>query len=254
MSENPTVLVIDDEQVVLDSARRILASEGFPVAVADDAESALSMLESEPVDIVISDLMLPGRSGIEFMEEVHRQDPNLVVIITTGYSTVENGVACLRKGAFEFLPKPFTFEELLSPVDRARRYLELPLSERVQLSDADAGECYVLGTESWARVREDGSGMLGLTELFLRTVDRIESIEFPDVGGEVRQGGRLVRCVAANKLVHDVWSPLTGRVLEVNVGPARGPEVDAGTPQSLRWLVRVLPADLEKELLNLSRP
>jgi len=252
MSENPRILVIDDEPVVLDSAKRILNAEGFSVVVASDGESALRILESEAVDIVISDLMLPGISGIEFMEKVQRQDPNLVVMITTGYSTLENGIAALRKGAFEFLPKPFTFEELLSPVMRAARYLALPLSDRVKLPNAEASGCYTLGMESWARVEEDGSGLLGFTQLFLVSIDRIESIDFPDVGGEIRQGGRLVRCTTADELPHDVWSPLSGRVLEINEDVARRAEVSGETPQSRRWLVRVLPADLEKELLNLN--
>jgi len=253
MSEKPRVLVIDDEPVVLDSARRILGAEGFPVLVAADGESALRALQAEPLDIAIADLMLPGISGIEFMEEAQRRDPNLVVIITTGYSTVENGVASLRKGAFDFLPKPFTFDELLGPVERARRYLGLPLAERVQLPAADAGDCYTLGTQSFARVGDDGTAVLGLTRLFLRTIDRIAGIELPEVGSELRQGGRLVRCATADELRHDVWSPLTGRVLALNDVLAQRPELSPEAPQPQRWLLRLLPADLEKELPNLSR-
>lgn len=252
MSEKPRILVIDDEPVVLDSAQRILRAEGFPVKTASEGEGALRSLQTEPADIVISDLMLPGISGIEFMEEAHRQDPNLVVIITTGYSTLENGVACLRKGAFDFLPKPFTFEELLSPVQRATRYLELSLSERLTLPAAEEAGSYTLGMESWARVQTDGSGLLGFTQLFLRTISAIESIEFPAVDGELRQGARLVRCATNDKLSHDVWSPLSGRVLEVNEGVEARPGFTWDAPQTARWLVRVLPSDLEKEVLNLS--
>jgi len=254
MREKPGILVIDDEPVVLDSARRILEAEGFPVAVAGDAESALRSLQAQPADIVISDLMLPGISGIEFMEEAHRHDPNLVVIITTGYSTLENGVASLRKGAFDFLPKPFTFEELLSPVARAARYLELSLAERLELPAAEGPGGYVLGKESWARAQADGSALLGFTQLFLRTSGAIETIEFPLVDAELQQGGRLARCVTADKLVHDVWSPLSGRVLEVNEGVERSPDFALDAPQATRWLVRVLPSDFEKEVLNLTSP
>jgi len=244
--------VIDDEPVVLDSARRILRAEGFPVAVAGDGEGALRSLQTEPADIVISDLMLPGISGIEFLEEAHRQDPNLVIIITTGYSTLENGVACLRKGAFDFLPKPFTFEELLSPVQRATSYLGLSLAERLQLPAAEAAGGYTLGLESWARVQADGSCLLGFTQLFLRTIAALESIEFPAVDGELQQGGRLVRCVTTDQLSHDVWSPLSGRVLAINEGVERSPGFAWDAPQAARWLVRLLPSDLEKEVLNLT--
>ena len=103
MSDKPKILVIDDEQVILDSARRILMAEGFPVLTANDAESALQILKTDPQDIAICDLMLPGLSGFEFLEASQQHDPSLVVIITTGYSTVDNGVDSLKNGAFDFV-------------------------------------------------------------------------------------------------------------------------------------------------------
>jgi len=124
MIEQLRILIVDDEQVILDSAKKILTPEGVSVLTALDAESALKALASQRPHILITDLVLPGASGMTLLESALAHDPDLLVVLTTGYSTVENGVAALKHGAFEFLPKPFTCEELLACVARARQALE----------------------------------------------------------------------------------------------------------------------------------
>ncbi len=123
MTDQVRVLVVDDEQVILDSATKILAPEGLSVMTALDAETALKVLPAHSPHIMITDLVLPGASGMKLLEKALEHDPGLVVILTTGYSTVENARAALKHGAFEFLPKPFTCEELLACVGRAREAL-----------------------------------------------------------------------------------------------------------------------------------
>jgi len=112
------ILVVDDEPVILASARKILGSDQVQVLTAPDAETAIRLLSEGP-EILISDLVLPGISGMNLLETALEQDPSLLVIITTGFSTVENAVSARKHGAFEFLPKPFTCEELQASVDRA---------------------------------------------------------------------------------------------------------------------------------------
>jgi DNA-binding NtrC family response regulator len=121
MTDQVRILVVDDEQVILDSAKKILAPEGVTVLTALDAETGLKVLAAEPPDILITDLVLPGASGMKLLESALAHDPSLIVILTTGYSTVANAVAALKHGAFEFLPKPYTCEELLACVARARQ-------------------------------------------------------------------------------------------------------------------------------------
>jgi CheY-like chemotaxis protein len=248
MSDKPKILVIDDESVILDSARRILTAEGFPVLTADDAESALQILKMDPQDIAICDLMLPGMSGFKFLEKSQADDPSLVVIITTGYSTADNGVDSLRKGAFDFLPKPFTYEELISQVHRASRFASLPLKLRLQPPPADFAGCYFLGSQTWARSDVDGSWLLGLTAMMLQTIDPIRSIEFPDVGSELHQGGVLVRMTTGDGLVHNAWSPLSGEVLLINDRLKKAPDLPHQDPVTTGWLLRILPANLEQEI------
>jgi CheY-like chemotaxis protein len=248
VGEKPRILVIDDEQVILESARRILTSEGFPVLTANDAESALEILKTDPRDIAICDLMLPGLSGLEFLEACQQDDPSLVVIITTGYATLDNGVDSLRKGAFDFLPKPFTFEELVSQVDRASRFANLPIAVRVKPPPADFSGCYFLGSQTWARPDLDGSWLLGLAAMLLQTIDPIRSIEFPDSDSELRQGGPLVRVTTEDELVHIVWSPLSGEILRQNERLEEAPDLPHQDPVTGGWLLRILPANLEQEI------
>ncbi len=248
MTEQPKILVVDDEQVILDSARRILTAEEFAVLTANDAESALQILKTDPQDIAICDLMLPGLSGFEFLEVAQQHDPSLVVIITTGYSTVDNGVESLKKGAFDFLPKPFAFEELVSQVVRASRFAKLPIKLPVQPPPADFAGCYFLGSQSWARSDADGSWLLGLAEMLLQTIDPIRSIEFPDADRELQQGGSLVRITTQDEMVHNVWSPLSGKILLFNDRLAETPDLPHQDPVTTGWLLRILPADLEQEI------
>ena len=247
-SERPKILVIDDEQEILDSAQRILTAEGFPVLTAIDAETALQVLKTDPQDIAICDLMLPGLSGFDFLKEVQQHDPSLVVIITTGYSTVDNGVDSLKKGAFDFLPKPFTFEELASQVDRASQFAILPIKQRVQPPPADFADCYFLGSQTWARPDLDGTWLLGLAATMLKTIDPILSIEFPDAESEICQGGLLVRMTTEDKLVHNAWSPLSGEVVLVNDRLEKTPDLPHQDPVTNGWLLRILPTNLKQEL------
>jgi CheY-like chemotaxis protein len=252
VGEKPKILVVDDEQVILDSAQRILTADGFPVLTANDAESALQNLKTDPQDIAICDLMLPGMSGLKFLEKSRENDPSLVVIITTGYVTLENGIDSLRKGALDFLPKPFTFEELMSQVHRASRFASLPLKLRVQPPSADFAGCYFLGSQTWARSDVDGSWLLGLTAMLLQTIDPIRSIEFPDANSKVHQGGILARLTTEDDLVHNAWSPLSGEVLLINDRLEKVPDLAHQDPVTTGWLLRILPANLDQEISALA--
>lgn len=242
------ILVVDDEQVILDSAKKILGPD-LTVLTAPDAEAASQLLAAEAPDIVISDLVLPGASGMKLLDNALEHDPGLVIILTTGFSTVENAVAALKHGAFDFLPKPFTCDELLSSVARARRAVEL----RLTLGSRGPGERgeFHLGVQTWARPERDGTVLLGVTERELRTLERIESLELPETGAELRQGGRLVTLLTGDGLAHGLWSPLGGRVLAVNAALKDDPELLRDASNGARWVARIQPSDLDAELANL---
>jgi DNA-binding NtrC family response regulator len=124
VTEELRILVVDDEPVILASARKILAPEGLTVLTASDAETALAILKAQAPQILITDLILPGASGMKLLDAALEHDPGLVVVLTTGYTTPDNAAAALKHGAVDFLAKPFTYEELLASVARARQALE----------------------------------------------------------------------------------------------------------------------------------
>jgi DNA-binding response OmpR family regulator len=244
------VLVVDDEPVILDSARKILGSD-LQVITAPDAEAASRLLSSEAPDIVISDLVLPGASGMRLLETALEHDPGLVIILTTGFSTVENAVAALKHGAFDFLPKPFTCDELLSAVARAARAVFGRLNLSARRTDAGRRGDFRLGVQTWARPERDGTAVLGVTELELQTVLPVERVELPDPGEELRQGGRLVGLLTADGLFHTLWSPLGGRVISRNDRLVVEPESIRADPTGAGWIARIRPVDLDRELPNL---
>lgn len=114
-----TILVIDDEQIVQESVRRILEEEGYKIDGAMRVDQALDLLARHPYDIVLTDLMMPDKSGMEAVQAVAENHPDTGVVMFTGFATVDSAVESMKLGALDYLPKPFTPEELLEVTERA---------------------------------------------------------------------------------------------------------------------------------------
>ena len=112
MSKKSIVLVIDDEETMLDSCYQIFAKEGYQTETAKDGYTGLEKLKEAKPDLVLVDLRMPGKSGMEVLEELREIDPNCVAVVITGYATIESAVEAMKRGAYDFLPKPFTPDEL----------------------------------------------------------------------------------------------------------------------------------------------
>jgi DNA-binding NtrC family response regulator len=131
------LLVVDDEEVIRDVLTALLQKEGYRVAAAPDAAEALSLFETETFDVVLLDLMLPDRPGLEVLREMRRRDPDAVVVIVTAYSSIEGAIEAMRDGAFHYIPKPFKNQEVLLTVKKgaeARRLTEENRRLRRELS------------------------------------------------------------------------------------------------------------------------
>jgi signal transduction histidine kinase len=134
-SESPdTIVVIDDEYAMRLSCLKILTKSGFRVEVSEDGAQGLAAIARLKPSAVVVDLKMPGLSGIEVISRIHQIDPNIVVIVITGYATIDTAVDAMRAGAYEFLPKPFLPVELRLIVDRGleRRRLVLQ-SQRLRV-------------------------------------------------------------------------------------------------------------------------
>ena len=108
-----TILVIDDEQIVQESVRRILEEEGYEIDGAMRVDQALDLLARRAYDIVLTDLMMPDKSGMEAVQAVATNHPETGVVMFTGFATVDSAVESMKLGALDYLPKPFTPENSL---------------------------------------------------------------------------------------------------------------------------------------------
>jgi len=108
----PKIMIIDDEKVICDACAQILSGEGCLVETSCEGATGLKKVDDFKPDIVFVDLKMPGISGMEVLEEIRKKDKNIVSIVITGYATIESAVESMKKGAFDFLPKPFNPDEL----------------------------------------------------------------------------------------------------------------------------------------------
>jgi DNA-binding NtrC family response regulator len=114
------ILIADDEFPVRDSLAQYLGRMGYDVDTAADAIQALEMFRASPYDILITDLVMPGASGIELIDAANRIDPDVPKIIISGLGTLDDAVAAIRKGAYDYLEKPFRdFTQLTVTISRA---------------------------------------------------------------------------------------------------------------------------------------
>src|SRR5215467_4252451 len=130
-----SVLIVDDEAEIRESLETLLQLEGYDAEIAASGEEGLAKLGDHPFDLVLLDLALPDRNGIDLLPEIRALDPQISVIMITAYGTVENAVRAMQSGAANFLQKPWDNEKLLADVRAAvaRRRAE---EENIQLKRA----------------------------------------------------------------------------------------------------------------------
>jgi len=146
MKERYTILVVDDEKVIRDGCSLILKPEGYRVATAENGQQALDILSQEPVHVVLCDLKMPVMGALEVLEKMGFQYPEIPVIIITGHGTVDDAVECMKKGAYDFVTKPFRLEHLTLCVRRALEKQRLASQAR-ELEEERARNLYTLALE-----------------------------------------------------------------------------------------------------------
>ncbi|HMB30494.1 MAG TPA: sigma 54-interacting transcriptional regulator, partial [Desulfohalobiaceae bacterium] len=126
------ILVVDDEPNTLKVVSAVLQKQGYSVSTALNFESAWAVLEKEPIQIVITDLKLPDKSGLELLEGVKKKWPDINVIMITAYGTIDNAVQAMKLGAYNYLTKPVNPEELQVVITKALEK-DLLLEENLDL-------------------------------------------------------------------------------------------------------------------------
>jgi putative nucleotidyltransferase with HDIG domain len=133
-SQRETLLIVDDEVAIRRLLRQKLSGEGYQCEEADTAEQVLNMLETSPIALVILDIKMPGKSGIELLPEIKSSSPDTAVIMATAVNEVNVAVQCLKQGADDYICKPFNLEELSLSIQKAleKRRLQLEIREYQQ--------------------------------------------------------------------------------------------------------------------------
>lgn len=131
MAVGKTILIVDDEQIIRNVLKRKLEqSTGYTVLTADDGVPALELFQQQPVDLVISDLIMSRMNGIELLRNLKATDPAVPVIIITGYGTLDDAIEAIKLGAEDFIKKPFDINEVIVTIDKTFRKLEEEADQR----------------------------------------------------------------------------------------------------------------------------
>ena len=247
------VLVVDDEKVVLDAIRRTLRQSGLEIDTAESAAEALKLLSTYSYGLVITDLMMPEIDGLELLRRIRVSGTKTAAIMITGYPSIQTALEAKRLGAFEYVTKPFTHQELHSVVVRAIRAgaAGAVRGEPSRPSGAEAS-MYFLPGHSWFRVEADGTVRVGMARAFALTIGEIVSFQLPVPGAWLEQGRVCVVVQAADGVAHSLYVPVTGSVLEVNAVLLENPSVAGSDPEHEGWLLRLAARNLDTELPNLS--
>ncbi len=151
------LLIVDDEPDMLENVSRILGKVGYECLTVSDATKAMTLLESERPDLLLTDLKMPGVDGLGLLRHARQVDPQMPVIILTAFATIESAVEAVKQGAFDYVPKPFTADQLKLVVDRAlaqRRLAMENLRLREQLRGTYGFENIVGRSPAMAQVFE----------------------------------------------------------------------------------------------------
>ncbi len=122
---NERLLIVEDEETLCESLKRVLAREGYAVDTFNSAEAALEVFEKKSYDLIITDIILPGITGIELLKRIKARLPDQIVIIMTAYASLETAVEALRTGAYDYVVKPVMHEEIKQIVKNALTQLAL---------------------------------------------------------------------------------------------------------------------------------
>jgi CheY-like chemotaxis protein/glycine cleavage system H lipoate-binding protein len=260
MSALRDILVIEDEPMVTEAIAMVCGEEGMTVSAVDSAVEALRRLQESRFRLVLCDIMMQGLDGFQFLAELARNGIHAPVVMMTGYSTVENAVRSLAAGAVDYIPKPFTADELLTVIRRALRSTALleaaesaGLERENSMGFVPCPANYLrLGCVSWALMEDEGTARIGVSDLFLKAAEGITELELAEAGEDLVQGISCAVATAPDGSRHGVMCPMGGKVLEVNEDARSNPSLVEKDPYFKGWLYRILPSDPESNLQWLS--
>ncbi len=245
------LLIVDDEQIVLDSIRKHLRNmEELELHAMLSAEEALKFVEENHADIILTDLMMPDIDGLELIRMVKDKDPNILMIMITGYATINSALQAMQLGAFDYIAKPFTREELKKIVRRAVDLVKVARNTNKNVAEAESdgpANMKGIGQYTWMMQQEDGNVLIGVERAFLISLGRIQTLYLPSEGDELRQGSTYFQAFSNDLRSQSLLSPLSGIVTEVNKNVIKDPNSILQDPYGMGWLIKLKPTNFEEE-------
>jgi len=199
------ILLVDDETAILDTLEILFRGEGWDVAVADSGPKALAALEDERPDIVLTDIRMPGATGLEVLAEAHDVDPEINVILMTAQASLQSAVRAVNEGAYYYLQKPFANDELLAICTRAAEARSLKVENRR------------LKKEIKRRKRPAAGRPTGIASRFVEVLELAETVAVTDstvlISGESGTGKEVVA-----RYIHSLSERSDGPFMSINCG------------------------------------
>ncbi len=137
MSRLRRILIVDDELGIREGCKRALVGEGYDAEYAEDGTSGYKKMKEGSYDLILVDLMMPGVGGLDFIQMAHKLDPEIILVVITGFATIETAVEATKRGAYDYLPKPFTPEALAAVVKRGLEKRDLRLEALTLLAERE---------------------------------------------------------------------------------------------------------------------
>jgi len=204
------ILVVDDEEPVRHMLELILGREGFSVRTAPDAETALDMLETAPADVVLSDVRMPGMGGLELVSTLHERYPDLTVVVMSAFGSIELAVEALKRGAYDYVSKPFKQDEVVLTLRKAEERERLRRDNRALRARLSAIEGENAEVEYLGRMLIHAEPMRGVA----RRVRKVAAYKTTVlVLGESGVGKELI-----SRALHDISPRAEGPFVPVNCG------------------------------------
>lgn len=206
-----TVLVVDDKEMMRDSVGSTLQRAGFAVVTAESGEQALAVAAKRRPDAVVTDLKMPGLSGIELLERLREIDAELPVVLMTAFGTIETAVSAMKLGAFDYITKPFQGDELVIAVKRACQHVRIVRENAVLRAQASP----VVAAADSGESRRGLARLIGSSPAMRRVREQVaavaESLGTVLIVGESGSGKEVVA-----RAVHEVSQRREGPMLAVN--------------------------------------
>lgn len=256
------ILVIDDEKIVIDAVQKTCEFANLTVDTALDGTIGLKKIISNNYSLILCDIMMPEMDGFQFLEELKNKNKFIPVIITSGYSTTENAVKALSEGAVDFLPKPFTFEELTSVLKRGINFSRL--NDFIQINTlqtrrlvhsmyvAPPSQYYRLGYLSWVNISNDGIATTGIINLFFELTESIKRIKITNKDSNVILGQSFLTIFDTADSEHSILSPVSGKIIEINEKLFDNQNLMEKDPYFEGWIYKIIPSDTKHDLSQLT--